>query len=310
MELTTFTVPLSFEAHSLAQQMRLQQFDQQRAKQVYLNQLAVYAVEFYLKCLGIEVDTAPINSRNPIYLQFMDVGNLWIKDFGQVECRPVLPEETVCYIPPETWSNRLAYIAVRVSQSLRQATLLGFTDTATAEFFLDQLQPMENLPVYVEQIRHAASVVTQATSAGVNLRQWFDNLFEAGWQELETLLRPEALTPAFRVRSTVEHSAQGGKVIRLTTQVIQQSVILAMKLNPQSEGNINILVEVHPMSGQSYLPESLQMKVIDQHGTSVMQATAGDINQNIQFDFNAEAGEQFGVELILGDANVIEEFVV
>ena len=40
----TFTVPLTQEAHQLAEKHRCQQHDPQKGKQVYLNTLAVYAV--------------------------------------------------------------------------------------------------------------------------------------------------------------------------------------------------------------------------------------------------------------------------
>jgi hypothetical protein len=309
MEFANFTVPLSFEAHSLAQQMHCQQLNPQRARQVYLNTLAVYAVEFYLRCLGIETDTTKSNSRNPTYLKFMDVGDLWIKDLGKLECRPVLPEELTYQVPPEAWSDRLAYIAVQLTQSLKQATLIGFTDTA-AEIPLDQLRSMADFPIFVDQIRHASTAATQTTSKWINLRQWFDELFEAGWQELESLLQPKELTSAFRMGSTAPSFVQGGKVIRLTTQVIQQPVILAMKISSYSEDTTNILVEVYPMSSQLYLPKGLQVQILDDSRTSVMQAILGDSNQNIQFDFKAKSGEQFSVQLSLGEASVIEEFVV
>ena len=60
-----FTVPLSFEAHSIAQHFQRQQSPTQKAKQVYLNTLAVYAVDFYLRCLGFELNPEQSDSRNP-----------------------------------------------------------------------------------------------------------------------------------------------------------------------------------------------------------------------------------------------------
>ncbi len=156
MELTTFTIPLSFEAHSLAQQMRCQQSNPQKSKQVYLNTLAVYAVGFYLRCLGIETDATQSDSRNLTYLKFMDVADLWVKDVGKLECRPVLPGSTTLQIPAEAWSDRIGYIAVEMSQSLKQATLLGFTDTAVVETSLNQLRSMADFLEYLHQIQQTS----------------------------------------------------------------------------------------------------------------------------------------------------------
>jgi hypothetical protein len=55
-ESLTFTVPLSSSAHHLAEQFCRQQSNQKKAKQVYLNTLAVSAVNFYLRCMGVETD--------------------------------------------------------------------------------------------------------------------------------------------------------------------------------------------------------------------------------------------------------------
>jgi hypothetical protein len=51
-----FTVPLALEAHSRAEEFRRYQSNPGKAKQVYLNTLAVYAVHVYLQCRGFETD--------------------------------------------------------------------------------------------------------------------------------------------------------------------------------------------------------------------------------------------------------------
>lgn len=301
-----FTVPLSYTAHAIARQLQQQQSDSQRAKQVYLQALAVYAVNFYLRCLDIETNIQKSDSFNPLYLKFMNVADLWVESLGKLECLPILPGVTVCQVSPEALSDRIGYVAVGLEQSLKQATLLGFTPTATPELPFNQLRSLSELPNYLNQLRQVA----KPTQTWVNLSQWFENLFEAGWQELEALLTPKELTPAFNTRSTAESFVRRGKPIQLATQVTQQTVILGIKLSPQSDNSINIVVEVHPIDGQTYLPKALQVKVLDETKTAVMQAIAGDTNQNIQFDFDAEPGEQFSLQLTLENTSAIEEFMV
>jgi hypothetical protein len=91
---------------------------------------------------------------------------------------------------------------------------------------------------------------------------------------------------------------------------MEQTIVLVVKLNPKSENDTNIIVEVSPQSGQLYLPATLQVRVLNERKKSVMEAIASSTNQNIQFDFDVTAGEQFGIQISLGDASVTEEFVM
>lgn len=334
----TFTVPLSFEAHGLAERFRRQQSSPQKAKQVYLNTLAVYAVDFYLRCLGIETEVEKSDSRNPLYLKFMNVADLQVQSIGKLECCPVLPDSTVMQIPVEAREGRVGYIAVQFDRSLKQATLLGFTTTAVAELPLTELRAIADFPKHLADIRDKSPIF-------VNLRQWLaslkeslpslepplnpyelktnihmaGNFFEQGWQELKELLSPEDLAPAYSYRSAEDSISdtgatnnliQRGKKICLATRLTEQTILLLLKLKPESERDTNIIVEVRPQNGQLYLPEMLQVRILDERQTPVMQATASSSNQNLQFDFNAERGECFGVQMILGETSVTEEFSI
>src|SRR4028119_2345673 len=183
-ESLTFTVPLSSSAYHLAEQFCRQQSNQKKAKQVYLNTLAVSAVNFYLRCMGVETDWEASQSRNPVMLSILDVADLEIPNLGKLECRPVLPQDNVVHIPSEVWSDRIGYVAVQLDQSLRVATLLGFSETAgSGSLPISQLRSLEDLLEHLRQIEQPESVKTL-----VNLSQWFENLFETGWQSLEALL--------------------------------------------------------------------------------------------------------------------------
>ncbi len=302
----TFTVPLSFEAHAIARQFQQQQTNVQKAKQVYLKALAVNAVDVYLRCLGFETDLEESDSINSVHLKFMEIADLWVKSIGRLECVPILPEATTLQVSPEAQFDRVGFVAVQLDRSLKQATVLGFALTATPELSLDQLRSLADFPEYLNTLRQSA----KPAQLLVHLGQWLENLFETGWQEVEALLRPEELMPAYRTKESAQFFAQRGKVIRLAAQVTQQTVILIVKLNPQVDNSIKILVEVHPVSSEHYLPEALQVSILEQDGTNVMKAIAGSSNQNLQFDFDAETGERFSVQLTLRDISAVEEFVV
>ncbi|MFM6407559.1 MAG: DUF1822 family protein, partial [Microcystis sp.] len=100
-ERLTFTVPLSGADFKLAQKFSCEQKDADKSKQVFLNTLAVLAVNFYCQCLKVETNLKEsiIGHYNRRIL--MDSADLKIDVLGKLECRPVLPNENICYVPSE-----------------------------------------------------------------------------------------------------------------------------------------------------------------------------------------------------------------
>ncbi len=75
----TFIVPLSPSSHRLAEQFCQQHRDTQKARQVYLNTLAVSAVNFYLHCMGVETSWETSQSYDFVMQAAMDVADVEIK---------------------------------------------------------------------------------------------------------------------------------------------------------------------------------------------------------------------------------------
>ncbi len=168
-----FTVSLALAAHSLAEKFRHHQANLQKAKQVYLNTLAVYAVNYYLECMGFETDLSASYSWNPVMQTLMDVADLEVKDYGRIECRVVLPNSHICQIPPEVWSDRIAYVIVQLDESLREATLLGFVEKVEVqELPLSELRSLEDFLKKMELLGKNP----------VNLSQWFARIFDDSWR--------------------------------------------------------------------------------------------------------------------------------
>jgi Protein of unknown function (DUF1822) len=149
----TFKVQLSFKAHSIAQGLSLHFSDIQYAKQIYLNTLGIYAVEFYLQCMGFETDWEIGDSRDVLLLKFLNVADLPVRGIGKLECRSVLPNAKVCHIPPEALANRIGSVIVRLTPSLKQAILLGFTPIVDREIYLDRLQSLEAFMEHLHRIK-------------------------------------------------------------------------------------------------------------------------------------------------------------
>lgn len=309
-ESLTFTVPLSSSAHHLAEQFRRQQSNPEKAKQVYLNTLAVSAVNFYLRCMGVETDWEGSQSRNPVMLSILDVADVEIPNLGKLECRPVLPQDKVVHIPSEVWSDRIGYVAVQLDQSLRVATLLGFSQTAgNGELPISQLRSLEDLLEHLRQIKQPEPAKT-----GVNLSQWFENVFEAGWQSLEALLGTNQENLAFSFRSASglsERQVKRAKLINLGLQLESQSVALLVAIAPEAERKVGILVQVHPVGGETYLPPNLTLSLLSETGDILQDVQSRSQDNYIQLKrFRGTPGESFNIQIAFGDATMTETFEI
>jgi Protein of unknown function (DUF1822) len=309
-EILTFTGPISPDARRRAEQLCKQQATPEKGERVRFNILSVSFVNSYLQCMGFETDLENSDSWNPVQQTLMDVADLLLKDLGALECRPILEGEKFVYIPEEAQSDRIGYVVVQISKSYREAKLLGFVKEVASNLLpISQLQSLEDLLEYLEvETRLIASLHTP-NKTFVKLKQWLDNIIEAGWQEVETLLGTQANLPAWGLRSNNGAFVSRGKLIDFGT-LTDQTVVLAVTLPEDNEEEMDIIVEIHPTSGQDYLPPNLQLMILDFEGVSVMEAQTRSSNKNIQLQFSAEVGECFSIKMVLGDASVIEDFII
>ncbi|MFB8788417.1 MAG: DUF1822 family protein [Potamolinea sp.] len=323
----TFTVPLTLEAHLIAQQFHKQQLNSKKGKQVYLNTLAVYAVNFYLECLGFETDLEASDSWDKVMQSLTNTADLIIKEQGKLECVAVLPDAKVFAVPPEVWEDRIGYVAVQMNSELTEATLLGFvSEIATEELALSQLNSLEDLLKQLNQ-PIAETVINkpiqgmirnQLTPELVKLSDWLHNIFDAGWETVETLFAPpqNELAMNFRRASSVktstseipEEEVKRGKLLGLKWGNEEMALLIGLK--PTTSTEIDISVEVSPTGDQTYLPVNLQLMVLDETGGSVMQAKTMRSTENIRLNFSAEPGESFGIKVALGDVSITEEFLI
>lgn len=171
-----FAVPLTSKAYKLAKSFQDQYEHPTKARQVYLNTLAVYAVDTYCHCLGIETDLEACDSLNPVMQPLMNIADLEIEGIGKIECRPVLPEDENCYIPVDTWENRIGYVAVEIDESSREATLLGFYPPINAlemmeHISFDSFQPLETLIDHLDRIESALDFFLSDEPIAVKVKQ-------------------------------------------------------------------------------------------------------------------------------------------
>ncbi|MEM9162612.1 MAG: DUF1822 family protein [Cyanobacteria bacterium P01_F01_bin.4] len=310
--LSDFSVPLALEPHRQAEKFRQQQPTPQKAKQVYLNTLAIYAAQFYLECSGFEPDLASSDGLNPVKQMLLGTSAISLKQIGQLECCPVLTGATEFEIAPEVRQDRLGYIAVRLDDSLRTATLLGFVTEAADVVQLSQLQPIEALAQQLVPLISPTTARPTTTRAGeriTQLSQWLQNLADESWQALDTLLSPAQ--PAFAFRNQTTTAEPPNPVVGRSKQLSlnNHKITLTVGILPLSATETEIWVQVAPTGEQAYLPPQLKLMVLDTTDNEVMQAEARG-TEVIQLKFSGCPGEQFSLKVALHNASISETFVI
>jgi Protein of unknown function (DUF1822) len=309
----TLPVPLTLKGHHTAQLFYQQHSDPQKAKQVYLNTLAIEAVHSYLGWLGIATDLKTSDSWNPALQTLADIADLEIPGQGKLECRPVPPEATVCYVPPEVWFDRIGYVAVRLNADLQNATLLGFVPSVdTEELPLNQLQ---SIAMLLDHLKPQSQ--PEPIKEWVHLGQWVQGLFTDGWHTIEELFGPQPSLSFRSLESSTYLEPPGlttrGKMLELlpqsNTQLNRHQVALLVELMPNDSSQVDIWVKLCPMNHYPYLPEDLEIRVLDEQGMAVMQAQSRQTDM-LQLKFQGAMGERFSIEIALNDINLVETFVI
>jgi len=333
-------LPIAQAARDTAEAFAQEQPTPEKAEQVRLNTLAVSVVNDYLQMMGIATDLSVSDSWNRIMRLCADVADLEVSGVGRLECRPVKLHREFCPIPPEVWEDRVGYVVVQIDEPFQEASILGFVPTAAVEALpLDQVRSPEDLLDHLYQLKLATAPQTtpqstpqdtlaqSAARLRVNLSQWFEGMFEAGWQTVDSLLNPSELSPAFAFRgadvAARPESGSGIRRVKLlnmgqasdsssqTDQALALITEIQAEESPSSPDTplTNIRLQVHPLN-QPTLPEGVQLFVLDESGAVFLEAVSRPMDNYIQLQFSGSSGELFGVEVAFGEVRVAEQFVI
>jgi len=152
----------------------------------------------------------------------------------------------------------------------------------------------------------------------INLGQWFQEVFEAGWQSLDTLLNTGSGNLAFSFRQSRPSVTEvrkvfveGIKLIDLGMELENQSVALLVGLAPETEQRVGIRVQLYPAGGQTYLPSNIKLILLSQSGATLQEYKARTQDSLIQLKrFTCPMGKCFSVKVALDDFSITEDFVI
>ncbi len=139
----------------------------------------------------------------------------------------------------------------------------------------------------------------------VNLTQWFDNILTTGWQAANELLTPSQL----KLVRTI--GIKNAKLIDLRADLLSHAVVLLVNLVRENDDSpeVEITLRVYPTGDDVYLPPNFKLIVLSENEV-FQEVVARSADNIIQCQFTGELGEEFTVQLVLGEAVISEEFVI
>jgi len=159
---------------------------------------------------------------------------------------------------------------------------------------------------------------TTPSKTSINLGQWLQEVFEVGWQSLETFLNTEPGILAFSFRqgrpSATEARkvfVEGIKLIDLGMELENQSVALLVGLVTEAEQRVGIRVQLYPAGGQTYLPPNIRLALLSPSGATLQEYQARTQDSLIQLKrFTCPMGKSFSIQVAHHDFSIKEDFVI
>ena len=292
-------VTLGLYDFRVAKQFSSQQKLSAKARQVYLNTLAVREVNLYCQKLKVETDLEGSYSWDHNLRMLMDVADLVVKNVGRLECRPVLSGEDICQFPLEVWSDRIGYVVVEIDEAAKQVKLLGFVkEVETEELPLSKLPDLEGLV----DLLHLAKT-----------KQKLEPLLNQHWDATEKLLVPSGRKIVAKSPPS-EIKVSKAKSIKLK----ERELALIIEMEPESDEKINIIFRVRPLGEIKSLPPGLELALLspsDKPLTPPKKAKQGDNLLEIKASMQLEKleslrqrGKLYTVEVKLEDDIHQEKF--
>ncbi|MEO0869224.1 MAG: DUF1822 family protein [Cyanobacteria bacterium J06642_11] len=286
------------QANAIAQSFS----DQQRADQVYAQQVARYAVKYYLKGLGYEIAATDGGLVETFLNQaLLDTAILHVAGYGSLTCHVLSEGIEEIEVPLDVKNDRIGHIFVEFNQGDREAVVVGFVNAvAKGNIAVRSLRSLTELPAYLESLPPRWETVM------TDLGDWVTGMFDASWQALSDVFTPSHLQLATRMRRA--DVASRCKVIDLDNG--QSSVVSVIAICDQPDETKEVMVELIPGNSGQYLPDSLRMSVLSDGESPLADFHPQPNTQNFQFELGCEPGDSFQIRLDTETTTIIENFLI
>ncbi|MCC5619277.1 DUF1822 family protein [Nostoc sp. CHAB 5836] len=100
------------------------------------------------------------------------------------------------------------------------------------------------------------------------------------------------------------------RITDLGMQLAGNPVALMVGILPKPLHKLAILLRVYPMGSKNYLPEALQLKILDNEGDLFLETQARKADNFIQLKFSGSPGDEFSIKIGIDNVQITEYFVI
>lgn len=313
----TFSLPVTSAAHRQAEHVSQQYLPYyEKVEESYLNCLALYVVQYYLRVHDYPVQGYSSQPFGYIEQTLSDGMTLQISGYGAIACLPLSAGTPDMNIPVCIQDAPIAYVAVEFNDELSSSSVLGFLpQTDQAVVSIDNLQPLADLSQHLAQFNSLQATMIQ-------LNQWWQRSFTQGWEYISELTAPNGthLNPAWGIRSTVRETPAetvpveqsppvDGLMCQKPLQLGASNFTLVLTMERfATDPSINFEVRLSPSVGQPYLPENVQLIALDEADNVFSAMRSREHSPTLALRFRADPGDRFKLNIVFNDVTLTEIF--
>jgi hypothetical protein len=291
--------PISASFRHQARTYSTQYFTPNLQQRIYVNTLAVFVVDAYLRMLGFQTNLNQPKRWNVIQRLWSEANELELSGLGNLECCVITKDQEKFILPSDIVSNHIGYLFIEIADSEKEAMLIGFlpdfdTQTANEQLKITDLQSMDDLIDYLSEKETSLRAQTPAINdlslefaekKITYLINWLNNIYEGDWQ------------PSMRDLK----NATCKKDIPLAGQIFKMQ--LSVSQNSEELVTVRVIVQ----SENTFLSMGMQVSVPDE--SDIYTETVDQPADLISIPLELSPGEEFWVELRLGETFVREYFI-
>jgi Protein of unknown function (DUF1822) len=275
-------------------------------RQVYLNSLALYAADWYLKCLQFETQH---EDQSDWWMQYLSKSAaLEVAGIGKLECIPVVGDAATITLSPDLKDDRVGYLFVKLNESLTSAEIMGFMPKYSETVRLDRLESTDKLIDYLCDLELEPKPIITSPSPIDLLEGWGLGIFNGIWKAIDEL----SLTPAYRSRRSLLSlkSTGGGGRIKLGNLPESPTVIVTIEYQQVDDVNFNLYLQIYPESPELTLPIDLKFSAVsDGIEIDSIYTKADNVSGEIVLE-NGKKGESFNLEVEFNGIKQIQLVIV
>ncbi|MBD2771323.1 DUF1822 family protein [Iningainema tapete] len=236
-----------------------------------------------------------------------DMDTLWVRH----ECYPEAPTRAHVSPLPELSVTQAENLIGRLGDA---ALVFPRLSVPFATWGALQENDIWRQNLYATRRGIQVSNISQLTRLSEWLRGGFDNI----WQTIEDTFAHQQVATAWRSQNTQNLTSQNQNSIFIINRVKildfsslsgNEQVALLIGILPINDIEVTIGFEIRPLDNVDYLPDDVQVRLLDENGVEVGIANAA-VTQTIQFQFSGQPGERFSIEVACSGKVITEHFVI